>query len=121
MVRAFVPTTLEEAMTWTIGDFGRLGLSILMLLAAVTFIERRRAAGKLPEPEYSFRGVWQVVGGGILIAAVLTGLIYVWTGSSEHAIGLGGIMIGVVLIGSLRGFFSEYQQQRRGGKKLDKQ
>ncbi len=107
-------------MTWTIGDFGRLGLSIVMLLAVVTFIERRRAAGKLPQPEYSFRAVWHVIGGSMLVAAAISGLVYAWTGSSEHALGLGGIMIGVILVGSLRGFFNEYQLKKRGARNIDK-
>jgi len=106
-------------MTWSLGDFARLGVFIVMLLAAVAFIERRRAAGKLPQGEYSYRAVWQVVWASLLVAAVLTGLIYVWTGSSEYALSLGGIMVGVILIGSLRGFFSEYQQKQRGAKNLD--
>jgi len=107
-------------MAWTLGDFVRLGVLITLLLLAVTFIEHRKAAGKLPQRVYSYRSVWQVVGGGILVAIVLAGLIYAWTGSADSAIGLGGMLIGVVLIGSLRGFFSEYQQKQRGAKNLDK-
>jgi hypothetical protein len=108
-------------MTWTVGDYGRLGLIIAMLLGAVTFIERRRAAGKLPQGVYSFRAVWQMIGVCTLVALVLTVLIYAWTGSSQHALSLGGIMIGVIIFGSLRGFFSEYQLKRGGAKNLDKQ
>ena len=56
----------------------------------------------------------------MLFAAAISGLVYAWTGSSEHALSLGGVLIGVILVGSLRGFFSEYQLKRDGAKNRDK-
>lgn len=111
---------MEKNMNWTVYDFARLGALVAIILAAVTITERSRAAGKLPQGAYSFHAVWQVVGIGILVSGILAGIVFVWTGSSDHAFGLGGIMIGVVLLGSLRGFFSEYQLKRDGSKNRDK-
>jgi len=91
-----------------------------MLITAVAFIERRRAAGKPIRDAYSFRAVLQVVGGGILAASAIAALSYAITGSADTALGLGGIIAGVVLLGGLRGFFSEFLRKRDGAKSLDK-
>ncbi len=108
-------------MAWTFGDFARLGALLAIVLAAVAITERSRAASKLPTREYSFRAVWKMLGCGILVATTLTGLIYVWTDSADTAICLGGIMIGIMLVGSLREFFYAYQRKRDGAINLDKQ
>ena len=107
-------------MKWDGSNFAALAAIVVMLVAAVVFTERWRAAGKPIREDYSFRSVFEVVGGGILFAAVAAGGIYAWTGSGEHALGLGGIIAGVVLIGSIRGLLTEYQLKRRGAQKLDK-
>ena len=107
-------------MNWSVYDFARLGALVAIVLAAVTITERSRAAGKLPQGTYSFRAVWQVVGIGILVSGILAGLVFAWTGSAEHALSLGGILIGVALLGGLRGLFSEYQLKRDGSKNRDK-
>ena len=107
-------------MAWTVGDYARLGLSIAMIFAAVSYIEHRRATGKAMPENASFRAVFQTIGAGILLAVILSGVIYVWTGSAEHALSLGGILIGVVLLGGLRGMFSEYQFTRSRAKTRDK-
>jgi|GEM_PF-1148557 len=105
---------------WTASGFARLGVLLAMLLAGVLFIERRRAAGKLTQGVYSFRAVRQVVAGGVLAAGAVAALAYAGTGSTDTALGLGGIVAGVVLLGGLRGFFSEYQRKRDGARDLDK-
>jgi len=97
-----------------------LGGIAAMLVAAVAFVERRRAAGRALRDEYSFRSVRQVVGGGVLAAGAVAALAYAGTGSTDTALGLGGIVAGVVLLGGLRGFFSEYQRKRDGARDLDK-
>jgi len=106
-------------MAWTVGDYARLGLSIAMLFAAVAYIEHRRTTEKPVREKASFRAVFHAIGTGILLAVVLSGVIYAWTGSAEHAFSLGGILIGVVLLGGLRGLFSEYQYTRKRAKTQD--
>lgn len=105
-------------MNWN--SFALLGGIAAMLIVAVAFIERRRAAGKPIRDAYSFRAVMQVVGGGGIAAGAVAALVYVGTGSADTALGLGGIIVGVVLLGGLRGLFSEYQRKRGGGRNLDK-
>jgi hypothetical protein len=108
-------------MAWTIGNYARLGVLLAIILVAVASTERSRAAGKLPRRGYSFRAVWKMLGCGILVATSLTALIYAWTDSADTTISLGGIIFGIMLVGSLREFFYAYQRKRDGAINLDKQ
>ena len=103
-------------MVWTAGDYARLGSSVALLFAAVAFIEHRRAVGKPVRETASFCGVVQTIGVGLLLVTFISAGLYAWTGSAESALSIGGIGIGVVILGGLRGVFSEYQLTRGGPK-----
>lgn len=93
---------------------------IVVSIGVIVTIELMIRKGKLKRIDsYSYRPVIKTGLIALYIALIICLIIYFFSKSLEASISLGVFLLFCIIAGCVKGFLSEFQTKRRGGRKIN--